>query len=38
MNSWRLNNMLLKKKSANDEIKEEFRKYLEKNDSENTTL
>ena len=37
MITWRLNNMLLKNQWANDEIKEEIKKYLETNDNENTT-
>ena len=38
MNTWRLNNMLLKNQWANDEIKEEIGKYLKTNKNENTTL
>ena len=38
MNTWRLNNMLLKKKWVNSEIKEEMRKYLMTNENENTIL
>ena len=34
----RLNNMLLKKQWVSDEIKEEFRKYLEINENGNTTF
>ena len=34
--TWRLNNMLLKNKYINDEIKEEIKKYLETNDNENS--
>ena len=30
-NMWRLNNMLLKKQWANEEIKREIRKYLKTN-------
>ena len=37
-NTWRLNNMLLKSKWVNNEIKEEIRKYLETNNNENKTL
>ena len=38
MNTWRLNNMLLRNIWVNDEIKEEIRKYLETNEYENTAL
>ena len=39
MIKWRLlNNMLLKNQWVNDEIKEEIKKYLKKNDDENTTI
>ena len=37
-NPWRLNNMLLKKQRITEEIKEEIKKYLEKNDNENKTI
>ena len=36
-NTWRLNNTLLSNQGITEEIKEEIKKYLEKNDSENTT-
>ena len=35
-NTWRLNNMLLKIQWVNDKMKEEMRKYLEKNNTGNT--
>ena len=35
---WRLNNMLLNKQWATEEIKEEMEKYLETNESGNTTF
>ena len=35
-NTWRLNNMLLNNQWITEEIKEEIRKYLETNESENT--
>ena len=35
-NSWRLNNALLNNQEITEEIKEEIKKYLETNDSENT--
>ena len=34
----RLNNMLLKNQWVSDEIKEEIKKYLETNETENTTI
>ena len=37
-NTWRLNNMLLNNQEITDEIKEEIKNYLEKNDNENTTI
>ena len=37
-NTWRLNNMLLNNQEITEEIKEEIKKYLETNDSENTTI
>ena len=37
-NTWRLNNTLLKNQEITEEIKEEIKKYLEINDSENTTI
>ena len=36
-NTWRLNKTLLNNKAITEEIKEEIKKYLEKNDDENTT-
>ena len=38
MNTWRLNNMLLRNKQVNNEIKEEIRKCLKTSENENTTL
>ena len=35
-NTWRLKNTLLNNQDITEEIKEEIRKYLETNDSENT--
>ena len=35
-NTWRLNNTLLNNQEVTEEIKEELKKYLETNDSENT--
>ena len=35
--TWRLNNTLLNNQEITEEIKEEFKKYLETNDNENTT-
>ena len=35
--SWRLNSTLLNNQETTEEIKEEIKKYLETNDSENTT-
>ena len=37
-NTWRLNNMLLKNQLANEEIKEEIKKYLDANKNGSTTL
>ena len=37
-NTWRLNNMLLNNEEITEEIKEEFKKYLETNDNENTRI
>ena len=37
-NTWRLNNTLLNKQEITEEIKEDIKKYLETNDSENTTI
>ena len=34
-NTWRLNNTLLNKQEITEEIKEEIKKYLERNDNEN---
>ena len=36
-NRWRLNNTLLNNQEITEEIKDEIKKYLETNDSENTT-
>ena len=36
-NTWRLNNILLNNQEITEEIKEEIKKYLETNDSENMT-
>ena len=36
-NTWRLNTTLLNNQEITEEIKEEFKKYLETNDNENTT-
>ena len=38
MNTWRLNNMLVKNQWVNGEIKEEMTKYLKTNENENTIL
>ena len=38
MNTWRLNNMLLKNQWVNDVIKEEIRKYIKTSENENTIL
>ena len=35
-NTWRLNNTLLNNQEITEEIKEEFKNYLETNDNENT--
>ena len=37
-NTWRLNNMLLNNQWITEEIKEEFKTYLEANDNKDTTL
>ena len=37
-NTWRLNNTLLNNREITEEIKEEIKKYLHINDSENTTI
>ena len=37
INTWRLKNILLKNEWANQEIKEEIKKYIEVNENENTT-
>ena len=37
-NTWRLNNTLLNNQEITEEIKEENKKYLETNDSENTMI
>ena len=36
-NTWRLTNILLKNKRANQEIKEEIKKYMEANENDTTT-
>ena len=36
--TWRLNNTLLNNQETPEEIKEEIKKYLEKNDNENTVI
>ena len=36
-NTWRLNNTFLNNQQATEEIKREIKKFLEKNDNENTT-
>ena len=36
-NRWQLNNMLLNNQWITEEIKEEIKKYLEKNENERTT-
>ena len=36
-NTWRLNNTLFNNQEITEKIKEEIKKYLEKNDNENTT-
>ena len=36
-NTWRLKNILLKHEWANQEVKEEIKKYMEANESVNTT-
>ena len=37
-NTWRLRNILLKNEWVNREIKEDFKKYMEANENENTTV
>ena len=37
-NTWRLNSTLLNNQEITEEIREEIKKYLEKNDNENTTI
>ena len=37
-NTWRLNNTLLNNQEITEKIQEEIKNYLEKNDSENTTI
>ena len=37
-NTWRLNNMILNNQWITEEIKKEIKKYLEANDSKDTTL
>ena len=36
-NTWRLKNILLKNKWANQEVKEEIKKYMEANENDNAT-
>ena len=36
-NSWKLNNTLLNNEEVTQEIKREFKRFLEKNDNENMT-
>ena len=36
-NTWRLKNILLKNEWANEEVKEEIKKYMEANENDNTT-
>ena len=36
-NDWRLKNILLKNEWANQEVKEEIKKYMEANENDNTT-
>ena len=36
-NTWRLKNVLLKNEWANQEVKEEIKKYMEANENDNTT-
>ena len=36
-NTWRLKNILLKNEWANQEVKEEIKKYMEVNENDNTT-
>ena len=36
MNTWRLENILLKKEWVNQEVKEEIKKYMEANENDNT--
>ena len=36
-NTWRLKNILLKNAWANQEVKEEIKKYMEANENDNTT-
>ena len=37
-NTWRLNNMSLNNQEITEELKEEIKKFLEKNDNENTMI
>ena len=36
--TWKLNNKLLKNEWANKEVKEEIKRYLERNENQNTTI
>ena len=38
INTWRLNKILLYNQHITEEMKEELKKYLEKNDNENMTI
>ena len=38
MNTWRLNSILLKNQWVNEELKDEIRKYVEKNENRNIIL
>ena len=37
MNTWRLKNILLKNEWANQDVKEEIKKFMEANENDNTT-
>ena len=37
-NTWRLNNMFLNNQQVTEETKREVKKFLERNDNENTTI
>lgn len=38
MNTWQLNSILLKNQWVNEELKDEIRKYVEKNENRNIIL